>query len=56
MRIFTNDGPETANRWKALRFDAKRLEEFVRAEMQKRVKIDANLGAAIASSGPDWGG
>ncbi len=54
--FFTNDGPETANRWKALRFDAKRLEEFVRAEMQKRVKIDANLGAAIALVGPTGAG
>jgi len=53
---FTNAGPETANRWKALRFDAKKLEEFVRAEMQKRVKIDANLSAAIALVGPTGAG
>lgn len=54
--FFTKVGPDSANRWKALRFDAKKLEEFVRAEMQKRVRMDAELGAAVAFVGPTGAG
>ncbi len=34
-----------ANRWKALRFDAERLESFVRSELETRVAIEPVLGA-----------
>jgi len=35
----------TANRWKALRSDAARLEAFVRAELENRVALAPHLGA-----------
>ncbi len=38
-------GPEkTANRWKAMRFDAERLEAFVRSELTARVPIEPKIG------------
>ncbi|HLW77157.1 MAG TPA: hypothetical protein VKS01_09225 [Bryobacteraceae bacterium] len=52
----------TANRWKQLRFDAERLESFVRNELQRRVAIepllggDGNRGAVVIMVGPTGAG
>jgi flagellar biosynthesis GTPase FlhF len=49
------DKANTANRWKALRCDAGRLEAFVRAEMENRVALAPRLGAGAGveeQSGP----
>lgn len=52
----------TANRWKALRFDAARLEGFVRAELETRVAIepmlggDGERGAVVVMVGPTGAG
>ena len=44
--VRTGEGSRTAaNRWKSLRFDAARLEAFVRSELESRVAIEATLGA-----------
>lgn len=46
-----------ANRWKSLKFDAKRLEAFVRAEMRERVRIDAQWSSNVmAVVGPTGAG
>jgi flagellar biosynthesis protein FlhF len=53
---------KTANRWKAMRFDAERLEAFVRGEMVARVPIEPKIGIdgaagiAIALVGPTGAG
>ncbi len=54
--FFMKTDGNSAPRWKALRFDAQRLKEFVRAEMQKRIPISAELGAVIALVGPTGAG
>jgi flagellar biosynthesis protein FlhF len=54
--FFMKTGPETANRWKSLRFDPARLEGFVRTEMEKRVNIEAALGGVVALVGPTGAG
>ncbi len=52
----------TANRWKQLRFDAQRLESFVRSELQRRVAIepvlggDGERGAVVIMVGPTGAG
>lgn len=46
-----------ANRWKSLKFDAQRLEAFVRAEMRQRIRLDAELkGDVMAVVGPTGAG
>jgi flagellar biosynthesis protein FlhF len=57
------DGTRSAaNRWKALRFDAARLEGFVRAELESRVAIEPVLGgdgeggAVVVMVGPTGAG
>ncbi len=35
---------KTANRWKSMRFDAARLEAFIRGEMEARVPIEPKIG------------
>jgi flagellar biosynthesis protein FlhF len=46
-----------ANRWKSLKFDAKRLEAFIRAEMRSRIRTDAEVsGNVIAVVGPTGAG
>jgi flagellar biosynthesis protein FlhF len=61
--VRTGEGSRTAaNRWKALRFDAARLEAFVRSELESRVAIEPTLGAgrehgaAIVMVGPTGAG
>jgi flagellar biosynthesis protein FlhF len=61
--VRTGEGSRTAaNRWKALRFDAARLEAFVRSELESRVAIEATLGAgrehgtAVVMVGPTGAG
>jgi flagellar biosynthesis GTPase FlhF len=55
--FFAPAGPgqaNTANRWKALRSDAGRLEAFVRAELENRVPLAPRLGAGPGTE--DQGG
>jgi flagellar biosynthesis protein FlhF len=55
--FFAPAGPgqaSTANRWKALRSDAGRLEAFVRAELENRVPLAPYLGAGPGTD--DQGG
>jgi flagellar biosynthesis protein FlhF len=53
---------KTANRWKSMRFDAERLEAFIRGEMLARVPIEPKIGIdgaagiAIALVGPTGAG
>lgn len=56
------DGPKAANRWKTMRFDAARLEAFVRSELECRVPIEPLLGgdgehsAVVVMVGPTGAG
>lgn len=53
----TESQEPVANRWKSLKFDAQRLKAFVRAEMGKRVQLDAELkGDVMAVVGPTGAG
>src|SRR5579862_1215355 len=45
-----------ANRWKSLRFDPVRLTTFVRAELERRVRVAPQLGAVAVLVGPTGAG
>ena len=47
---------KTANRWKALRTNPERLEAFVKAEMERRVRVESRLGAVVVLVGPTGAG
>ncbi len=47
---------KTANRWKALRVNPDRLQAFVKAEMERRVRVEPRLGTVVVLVGPTGAG
>lgn len=62
VRLDHDQAKSSANRWKQLRFDAERLESFVRSELQRRVALepvlggDGERGAVVVMVGPTGAG